>query len=84
MTDEELLALLVEKVSGKEGVYANGEMDLDVNVRGEGFRLWFDGDTDLHIPLDVNRENALRIQAAVRSLGLEIMHTWSMQYSVEI
>ena len=78
---ENLIRSYVDK--NPEGIFVNGEFDLDVNVpTGNGFSLWFDGDTHVVISISVGKENAELIQKAVRGLGREVIHTWSQQYGV--
>ena len=68
-----------------EGIFWDNGFDLDGSYgpdSGSGLALWLDGDTKLDIDLEVNKENAIIVQEYVRSLGHEVYHTWSMQYSV--
>jgi uncharacterized protein YqkB len=82
----EVEKLITNKLNEKNwsGIFFKDAFDLDVN-ENNNFILWLDENSFLIIPLlDVNENNAKKIQQIVEKCGRSLCHTWDMQYSDEI
>jgi len=82
-TIKQILEPHTEAIKNCEGVFSPNFLDLDGRMPNwNGFSLWLDGDEKIEIDVPINLENASMIQSVVRDLGKEVIHTWSLQYSI--
>lgn len=79
-TIKQILDPHTESIKNCEGVFSPNFLDLDSS--GDSFFLWLDSDAAIKIDVPFNLENASMIQSVVRDLGKEVIHTWSLQYSI--